>query len=38
MKPKISLYLYVNFKIMKTEIDLYVIAKVREYRLKAKHT
>ena len=23
---------------MKTEIDLYVIAKVREYRLKAKHT
>ena len=23
---------------MKTEIDLYVIAKVREYRLMAKHT
>ena len=23
---------------MKTEIDLYVIAKVREYRLKVKHT
>ena len=27
-----------KFQNMKTEIDLYVIAKVREYRLMAKHT